>query len=59
MILGYPTSGTVPIPGFFAYSSHYYAVFLQDDWKVNDRLTLNIGGPLGFRKPLDRAATIA
>jgi hypothetical protein len=52
VILGYPTSGTVPIPGLFAYSSHYYAVFLQDDWKVNDRLTLNIGGRWDFESPL-------
>ena len=52
VILGYPTSGTVPIPGFFAYSSHYYAVFLQDDWKMTDRLTLNIGGRWDFESPL-------
>ncbi|HZS53338.1 MAG TPA: TonB-dependent receptor, partial [Bryobacteraceae bacterium] len=52
MVLGYPTSGTVPIPGFFAYSSHYYAVFLQDDWRVNSRLTLNIGGRWDFESPM-------
>lgn len=52
VILGYPTSGTVPVPGFFAYSSHYYAVFLQDDWKVNSRLTLNIGGRWDYESPL-------
>ena len=50
--LGYPTSGNVPVPGFFAYSSHYYAVFLQDDWKVNNRLTLNIGVRWDFESPL-------
>ena len=52
MALGYPTSGSVPVPGFFAYSSHYYAVFLQDDWKVSSRLTLNIGGRWDFESPM-------
>ncbi len=52
MVLGYPTSGTAPIPGFFAYSSHYYSAFLQDDWRVNSRLTLNIGGRWDFESPI-------
>ena len=59
VILGYPTSGTVPIPGFFAYSSHYYAAFVQDDWKVNDRLTLNIGGRWDYESPLTLSAITA
>jgi hypothetical protein len=52
MALGYPTSGSVPIPGFFAYSSHYYAVFVQDDWKVNSRLSLNLGLRWDVETPL-------
>ena len=52
MILGYPTSGSAPVPGFFAYDSHYYAAFIQDDWKVNSRLTLNLGIRWDFESPL-------
>ena len=52
VILGYPTSGTVPIPGFFAYSSHYYSVFLQDDWRVTNKLTLNVGLRWDYESPV-------
>lgn len=52
MILGYPSSGNVPVPGFFAYSSHYYAVFIQDDWKLNSRLTVNLGIRWDYESPM-------
>ncbi len=52
MILGYPTSGNVPVPGLFAYSSHYYGVFIQDDWKASSRLTFNIGLRWDLESPL-------
>jgi hypothetical protein len=43
MLLGYPQSGNIPlnrrVNGFVKYFSGY----VQDDWRVNDRLTLNAG----------------
>jgi len=42
-LLGYPSAGNVDLnidPGF---QHKYYAVFLQDDWKANSRLSLNLG----------------
>lgn len=40
---GLPTSGQydVTVPG--DYRSYYIAPFVQDDWRVNDHLTLNLG----------------
>ena len=43
MLLGYPQSGNIPlnrrVNGFVKYFSGY----VQDDWRVNDRLTVNAG----------------
>jgi hypothetical protein len=42
-LLGIPNTGTLStvLSGDLRY--HYFAGFLQDDWRVNDRLTLNLG----------------
>jgi hypothetical protein len=42
-LLGIPNTGTLStvLSGDLRY--HYVAGFLQDDWRVNDRLTLNLG----------------
>lgn len=42
-LLGYPMSGGVEYndPTYESYKS--YAAFIQDDWKVNHRLSLNLG----------------
>lgn len=43
LLLGNPTSGsdTINVPTFW--SSHYWAPFFEDDWKVSENLTLNLG----------------
>ncbi len=51
-LLGAPASGSVPINAAYAYQSLYYAGFLQDDWRVNSRLTLNLGVRWDYESPL-------
>jgi Carboxypeptidase regulatory-like domain/TonB dependent receptor len=42
-LLGAPTSGSVSINASRAQQSGFYGVFIHDDWRVNRRLTLNLG----------------
>lgn len=43
LLLGYPQSGSVPLAAELDGYVRYYAGFLQDDWRINERLTLNYG----------------
>jgi hypothetical protein len=43
MLLGYPSSGNIPISADLDGYIRYAAGFVQDDWRVNTRLTLNYG----------------
>jgi hypothetical protein len=43
MLLGHPSSGRLAISPQPAVGSNYLAFFLQDDWQVTRRLTLNVG----------------
>jgi hypothetical protein len=42
-LLGQPTSGLIDRNASLANQNFYHAVFLQDDWKVSPRLTINLG----------------
>ncbi|MDQ6663187.1 MAG: TonB-dependent receptor, partial [Acidobacteriota bacterium] len=42
-LLGLPSSGNYHFPGSFSFGEPYYAGFVQDDWKVNRKLTVNAG----------------
>ena len=43
MLLGYPTSGSLIIPAPLAITTAYQAGYLQDDFRVTQKLTLNLG----------------
>ena len=43
LMLGTASSGNANISSIYFYSQHYYAPFVQDDWKITPRLTLNLG----------------
>ncbi len=51
-LLGYPASGTEQYNQAMAYSSHYYALFFQDDWRVNSKLSLNLGIRWDYESPI-------
>ncbi len=42
-LLGIPSEGNSDYPLFPMFRQWYYAPFVQDDWKVKPRLTLNLG----------------
>ena len=42
-LLGLPTSGEFDLAARASYHSWYTAGFVQDDWRVSDHLTLNVG----------------
>jgi hypothetical protein len=51
LLLGVPASGSLPLNVAPAYSNRYYVLFLQDDWRVSRRLTLNLGFRWDFESP--------
>lgn len=42
-LLGLPTSGEYDLQARGDYHQYYVGAFLQDDWRVSDRLTVNMG----------------
>ena len=51
-LLGMPTTTSVTRAAFYDEHSTTYGFFVQDDWRVNDRLTLNFGLRYELETPL-------
>jgi TonB dependent receptor len=51
-LLGNPASGSSPYNASPAFGSHYYGFYVQDDWRINNKLTINIGGRWDYDSPL-------
>ncbi len=51
-LLGYPNTGTEQYNQGMSYSSHYYVGFFQDDWRVNGKLSLNLGIRWDYESPI-------
>lgn len=53
MLLGLPNNGSsFPTAATAFWSQHYNALYFQDDWKVNSKLTLNLGLRWDLEQPV-------
>lgn len=51
-LLGHPVGGAVEDLVHPAHRSYFWAGFVQDDWKVTSKLTLNLGFRYDYEQPL-------
>ena len=50
-LLGLPNNGNVPVNATGFYSEHFMGLYFQDDWRVNSKLTLNLGLRWDYETP--------
>src|SRR3954468_7149264 len=50
-LTGFPTAGSIEINAARNNRQWYHAAFVQDDWKVSNRLTLNLGLRYDYEAP--------
>jgi hypothetical protein len=51
-VLGIPSGGSISYADSFADQSYNYALYLQSDWRVNRRLTVNMGLRYDYDGPI-------
>ncbi|HZQ41907.1 MAG TPA: TonB-dependent receptor [Acidobacteriaceae bacterium] len=51
-LLGLPNGGSIPNNASSFWSQHYTGFYVQDDWKVNRQLTLNMGLRWDYQRPV-------
>src|SRR5262249_53265001 len=52
LLLGMPSGGSAPINAAYAYGFHYYGAFVQDEWRLTNKLTLSLGLRWDFESPV-------
>ncbi len=55
-LLGYMASNSTTVSPVFDWRSSYVAAFVQDDWRLSNRLTLNAGIRWDYEAPLTETA---
>ena len=58
-LLGMPSTTSILRPNSYDEYSNTWGLFVQDDWRVNDRLTLNLGVRYEFEQPMVEKTTAA
>ena len=53
MLLGFPSAGSVATADPVSEMTHYYGLFVQDDFRVSKKLTLNFGVRYDYETPLE------
>ena len=54
-LIGYPASQTITLgTGKLNYDASYFGLYLQDDWRLNDRLTVNLGLRYDYERPVSQ-----
>lgn len=51
MMFGIPSGGTINNNASSAQENSYWGLFVQDDWRVTSKLTINLGRRYEFEKP--------
>ncbi len=51
-LLGLPSSGSIPTTATAMWSQHFTAFYFQDNWRVNKKLTLNVGLRWDYQRPV-------
>ena len=51
MMFGIPSGGTINNNASSAQENSYWGIFVQDDWRINSKLTVNLGLRYEYEKP--------